>query len=295
MARPLTRDRAADDCSLSNESTGNLAFVLSPRSPGDIHVFMDSERTETPTTVHARFKSQDNDGRPVGGLAKLQDSRSHTHVPVPPTLNKCLAIADMFLESLNLNEHNFQDRDFAPLNYRPLGCKEFSVASRRSNESNVSESTSEVIRACAKVKPTDFGETKSSLEIKENHRLQSDRSGSTAKFLRRKLSSESENLWSRELQGRFVHRHGSSSSAVSSITDSSSYSLNEQPCTAVRMPFQAKQSRRAMSFGTLPQTKLECDLDSTLEISLRSSDSPPRSPRRSVSFSCDGVPESIPS
>jgi hypothetical protein len=296
MSLPLVQRSAADDRSLGNDSTNPLEFALSPRSPGDLHVFMDSERMETPNTIQARLKSHDRNGLHPGGLVKLQDTRSHPHALVPPALNRCLAITDMFLESLNWSECKFQDRDFAPLNYRPVGSKDYSVTSRQSNESNASESTTEVIRFCTKVQSTDFGLTKPRPELKEIHQLQSDRSGSTANFLRRKLSPESDRKWSVEPKVRFVHRHASSSSAVSSITDdSSSCSVNEPPPTPVRVPFQVKQSRRAMSFGALPQTKLECDLDSTLEISLRSSDSPPRSPRRSVSFSCDGVPDSIPS
>lgn len=280
------------------DASTTLEFLLSPRSPGNLLVFMDSERSEDPHPSDGGDrggKLESSNERFSARLMPRRDSFPISESPAPRTISKCLAIADILLESLNLNEVDVHDRDFAPLNYalsRRMNCSR--APSRQSNESNASASTDEDGKACSQVHVADVGETKQRLE----DQIPSDRSGSTTKFLKRRWSEESarksllDHVWSMEVRGRFVQRHESASSAVSSITnDSCSY---QEPKYADRGPFQYRiPSRRAMSFGTLPH-KLECDLDSALESSHLSGDSPPRSPRRSVSFSFDDTPETVP-
>jgi hypothetical protein len=284
---------STDDRSIILDASTRLEFVLSPRSPGNLLVFMDSDRSEALRQSNVGpscDKMESSNERFSARLMPRQDSQPSAD----RSISKCMTIADILLESLNLDEHDVRDRDFAPSNYALSSRLACSAASRQSNESNASESAAEDGKARTRVQVADVWETKQRLE----DQLPSDRSGSTTKFLKRRLSAESarksliDHVWSMEIRNRFVQRHESASSAVSSITnDSCSY---QEPKHVILEPVQSRiPSRRAMSFGTLPH-KLECDLESALECSHLSGDSPPRSPRRSVSFSFDDPPETIP-
>jgi hypothetical protein len=297
MTSPPAAGSSTEDRSIKLDGSTRLEFVLSPRSPSNLLVFMDSGRSEALHQFNGDRscgKLEASNERFASRLMPRQDSLQISASHAPRTISNCLAIADILLESLNLNEHESRDRDFAPLTYARSSRLACSAASRQSNESNASESAAEDGKASARVQVADFWETRQRLE----DQIPSDRSGSTTKFLKRRLSAESarksliDHVWSMEIRNRFVQRHESASSAVSSITnDSCSY---QEPKRVPQEPFESRiPSRRAMSFGTLPH-KLECDLESALESSHLSGDSPPRSPRRSVSFSFDDTPETMP-